>query len=137
MVQQNGERKKSNYHNILAGRNFSLVACYSLKFARWSLFVVKSLVARSKIYSLLVAKFARYSSQKLLVTKITRYLLQNFPVARCRSCSLQKVIRHSLKQSQVNKVNTLNQKNKQNCMLFLILPFQILLEFSTSNKFHF
>ena len=91
MVQQNGERKKSNYHNILARRIFSLVACYSLKFARWSLFVVKSLVARSKIRSLLVAEVARYKNHSLLVAKFARYSLQKLLVAKSHS-SLVKTI---------------------------------------------
>ena len=92
-------------------RNFSLVACYLLKFTRCSLLVVKSIATRCKIrsllvakfacyllqkllvaknHSLLVAKFARYSLQKLLVAKkITDYSFKNSLVTRCRSCSLQ------------------------------------------------
>ena len=54
-------------------RNFSLVARYSLKFTRFSLLVVKSLVTRCKIRSLLVAEVAR--CKKSLVT-------------RCKICSL-------------------------------------------------
>ena len=47
-------------------RNFSLVACYSLKLTRCSLLVVKSLVTRCKICSLLVAEVA--CCKKSLVT---------------------------------------------------------------------
>ena len=62
-------------------RNFSLVARYSLKFTRCSLLVIKSLVTRCKIRSLLLAKVAR--CKKSLVT-------------RCRSCSLLVAKIHSL-----------------------------------------
>ena len=48
-------------------RNFSLVTRYSLKFTRCSLLVVKSLVTRCKIRSLLVAEVAR--CKKSLVTR--------------------------------------------------------------------
>ena len=57
-------------------RNFSLVARYSLKFTRCSLLVVKSLVTRCKIRSLLVAEVAR--CKKSLVTRC-----KNALVARC------------------------------------------------------
>ena len=84
-------------------RNFSLVARYSLNFTSWSFLVVKSLVirckirsllaaevarwkkllvTRCKIHSLLVAKFARYSLQKSLVAK--NCLLPVAEVARCK-----------------------------------------------------
>ena len=63
------------FQNNFLRRNFSLVARYSLKFTRCSLLVVKSLVTRCKIRSLLVAEVAR--CKKSLVTC-------------CRSCSLQK-----------------------------------------------
>ena len=83
-------------------RNFSLVARCSLKFTRCSLLVVKSLVTRCKIRSLLVAEVAR--CKKSLATrrrscslqKITCYSLQNLLVTRCRSYSLQKITRYSL-----------------------------------------
>ena len=95
--------------------NFSLVARYSLKLTSSLLLVVKSLVTRCQIssllvaknYSFLIAKFARYLLQKLLVAKnhsllvakftcyslhkITRYSLQNSLVTCYRSCSLQKI----------------------------------------------
>ena len=48
-------------------RNFSFAACYSLKFTRCLLLVVKSLVTRCKIRSLLVAEVAR--CKKSLVTR--------------------------------------------------------------------
>ena len=111
-------------------RNFSLVGRYSLKFTRYLLLVIKSLVTRYEIRSLLVAKnhsllianllvtccrscslqkTTRYSLQNLLVTccrscslqKITRYSFQNLLVTRCRSCSLQKLTRYSLPNSLV------------------------------------
>ena len=66
-------------------RNFSLVACYSLKFTSCSLLVVKSLVARCRNFSLLVAKLTHYSLQKLLATNFARYLLQKIS---CEICSL-------------------------------------------------
>ena len=74
----------------LTRRNFSLVAYYSLKFTRCSLLVVKSLVTCCKNHFLLVAEVTRYK-------KITRYSLPNSLVTCCRSCSLQKITRHSLR----------------------------------------
>ena len=61
--------------------NFSLVACHSLEFIRFSLLVVKSFVTRCKICLLLVAEGA--------CRKIS-------PANRCRSCLLQKIARYSL-----------------------------------------
>ena len=83
-------------------RNFSLVACYSLKLTPCLLLVVKSLVARCKILSLLVAKdhslsvaqFARYSLQKFLVAKYHLLLVpevarcEKLLFTRCKICSL-------------------------------------------------
>ena len=60
--------------------NFSLVARYSLKFTRCSLLVVKSLVTRCKIRSLLVAEVAR--CKKSLVTRCKIRLLLVAEVAR-------------------------------------------------------
>ena len=96
-------------------RNFSLVTLYSLKFTRCSLLVVKSLVTRCKIRSLLVAEVARCkkslvtccrscSLQKSLVTRCKIHSLLVAEVARCkkslvtrcRSCLLQIFTRHSL-----------------------------------------
>ena len=54
-------------------RNFSFAACYSLKFTRCLLLVVKSLVTRCKIRSLLVAEVAR--CKKSLVTRCKIHLL--------------------------------------------------------------
>ena len=86
-------------------RNFSLVARYSLKFTRCSLLVVKSLDTRYKIRSLLVAKVARCKNHSLLVAKFARYFLQkNNSLLVAEGFLLQKIIRHSLKQSQVNKI---------------------------------
>ena len=100
-------------------RNFSLVARCSLKFTRCSLLVVKSLVTRCKIrsllvaknHSLLVAKFARYSLQKLLVAKnhlllvakFARYSLQKLLVAKNHSLLVAKLARYSLQKLLVAK----------------------------------
>ena len=73
-------------------RNFSLVACYLLKFIFCLLLVVKSLVTRGKIRQLLVAEVA--CCKKSLVS-------------RCRSCSLQKVTRYSLQKLLVAKNHSL------------------------------
>ena len=94
--------------------NFSLVARYSLKFTRFSLLVIKSLVTcckiRSllvaKIHSLLVAKFARYSLQKLLVAKnhsllvanFAHYSLQKLLVAKVHSLLVEKFACYSRQQ---------------------------------------
>ena len=104
-------------------RNFSLVTRYSLKFTRCSLLVVKSLVTRCKICSLLVAEVAR--SKKSLITRckirsllvaevarcknslVTRCKIRSLLVAevarckkslvtRCRSCSLQKILQKNI-----------------------------------------
>ena len=90
-------------------RNFSLVGRYSLKFTRYLLLVIKSLVTRYEIRSLLVAKNHSLLIANLLVTccrscslqKTTRYSLQNLLVTCCRSCSLQKITRYSLQNSCV------------------------------------
>ena len=82
--------------------NFPTVVCYSLKFTLCSLLVIKSIVTRCKICSLLIAKVARW--KKSLVTrcrscmlqKITCYSLQYSFVTRCRSCWLQKITRYTL-----------------------------------------
>ena len=109
-------------------RNFSLVARYSLKFTRYSLLVVKSLVTRCKIRSLLVAEVARCKKSLVTRCKIRSLLVaeaarcKNSLVTRCKNhCllvakfafyslqkitrySFQKIIHHLLKQSQVHKV---------------------------------
>ena len=64
-------------------RNFSLVARYSLKFTRCSLLVVKSLVTRYKIHSLLVAEVAR--CKKSLVNRCEIRSLLVAEVARCKN----------------------------------------------------
>ena len=86
----------SNYFYYLYNRkyNFSLLARYSLKFARCSLLVVKSLVTYCKIRSLLVIKVAhckkslvtRCKIRLLLVAKVARY--KKSLVTCRRSCSL-------------------------------------------------
>ena len=85
-------------------RNFSLVTRYSLKLTRCSLLLVKSLVTRCKIRSLLVAKnhsllvaevarckkslVTRCKIRSLLVAEVAR--CKNSLVTRCRIRSLQK-----------------------------------------------
>ena len=63
-------------------RNFSLVARNLLKFTRCSLLVIKSLVTRCKICSLLVAEVAR--CKKSLVTRCKIRSLLVAEVARCK-----------------------------------------------------
>ena len=90
-------------------RNFSLVARYSFKFTCCLVLVVKSLVTRCKIRSLLAAEVARCKNslvtrcRSCLLQKFTRYSLQNSLVKRCRSCSLQKFTRYSLQNSLVTR----------------------------------
>ena len=108
--------------SIFWRRNFSM-SNISLKFTRWSLVVVKSLIICCKICSLLVvevalsknnsflvakihsshfAKFARYSLQKLLVAKIHSLLVSKFTrckrslVTRCEICLLLAATNHLL-----------------------------------------
>ena len=94
-------------------RNFSLVARYSFKFTCCLVLVVKSLVTRCKIRSLLAAEVARCKNslvtrcRSCLLQKFTRYSLQNSLVKRCRSCSLQKFTRYSLQNSLVVKNHSL------------------------------
>ena len=67
-------------------RNFSLITRYSLKFTRCSLLVVKSLVTRCKIRSLLVAEVARCKNHSLLVAEVAR--CKKSLVTRCKIRSL-------------------------------------------------
>ena len=112
-------------NDLFSRRNFSLVARYSLKFIRCSLLVVKSLVTRCKICSLLVAqvacckkslvtrcrscllqKITRFSLQKLLVAKNHLLLVANFACYSRQQVTcylMQKIIHHTLKLSQVLK----------------------------------
>ena len=62
--------------------NFSLVARYSLKFTRFSLLVIKSLVTCCKIRPLLVAEVAR--CKQSLVTCSKTHSLLVAEVARCK-----------------------------------------------------
>ena len=61
--------------------NFSLVARCSLKFTRYSLFVVKSLVTRYKILSSLVAEGARCKN-----SLVTRCKIRSLIVAEVAYC---------------------------------------------------
>ena len=80
--------------------NFSLIARYSLKFTRCLLLVVKSVVARCKICSLLVVEVTRCK-------KITRYPLQKLLVAKNYSLLVAKFARYSLQKLLVAKTNFL------------------------------
>ena len=73
-------------------RNFSFVACYSLKITRCSLLIVKSLVTRCKIHSLFVAEVAR--CKKSLVTRCKIGSLLAAEVPRCKNSLVVK--NHSL-----------------------------------------
>ena len=72
-------------------RNFSLVVRYSLKFARCLLLVVKSLVTRYKICSLLVAEVPRCKK-----SLFTRCKIRSLLVARNHSILREKFARYSL-----------------------------------------
>ena len=126
--------------------NFSLVACYLLKFTRCSLLIVKSLVTRCKICSLLVAEVA--CCKKLLVTRckkplVTRCKIRSLLVSevarckksfvtrckihslvrRCRSCSLKKMTRYSLQSSLVTGCRRCSlNKDTIEILVFYILP---------------
>ena len=66
-------------------RKFSLVAHYSLKFTRCSLLVVKSLVTRCKIYSLLIAEVAPCKKSLFTRCKIRSLLVaKKSLVTRCK-----------------------------------------------------
>ena len=73
-----------NENTFKPRRNFSLVARYSFKFTRCLLLIVKPLVTRCKIRSLLVAEVARCKNSLILknhllfVAKFDRYLLHKF-----------------------------------------------------------
>ena len=67
------EIRQKQIMGIASEANFSLVTHYSLKFTCCSLLVVKSLVTRCKIRSLLVAEVAR--CKKSLVTRCKIRLL--------------------------------------------------------------
>ena len=90
-------------------RNFSRVTFHSLKFTRCSLLVVKSLITRCKICSLLVAEVTRCKKSLVTRCKICSLLVvevarcRNSLVTRCRSCSLQKIPRYSLPSSLVTR----------------------------------
>ena len=110
--------------------NFSLAARYSLKLTPCLLLVVKSLVTRCKIHSLLVAEVIR--CKNLLITrcrscslqKITRYSLQNSLITRCRSCLLQIFTRYSLPKLLVSKIRSLlvaKRKIVSRCEIRLLL----------------
>ena len=91
-------KKTSMEQGFWTRRNFSLVACYSLKFTRCSLLVVKSLVTRCKIRSLLVAK-----NHVLLVAKSACYSLQKLLVVKNHSLLFAKYARYSLQKLLVAK----------------------------------
>ena len=88
-------------------RNFSLVARYSLKFTRCSLLVVKSLVTRCKIRSLLVAEVARFKNSLVtrcknsLVTRCKIRLLLVAELARCKNLLATRCKIRSLRVAEV------------------------------------
>ena len=77
--------------------NFSLVACYSLKCTRCSLFVVTSLVTRCKKSFVTRCKNSLVTRCKIhLMQKTTCYLLWNLLVTRCnKPLVTQYIIHHS------------------------------------------
>ena len=77
-------------------RNFSLVACYSLKLTPCLLLVVKSLVARCKR-----SLVTRRTIRSLLVAEVPRCKISL--VTRSRSCSLQKITLYSLQNLLVTR----------------------------------
>ena len=83
-------------------RNFSLVARYLLKFTRCSLLIVKSLFARCKIRSLLVAEVAR--CKKSLVT---RCKIRSLLVAEVARCKKSLVTRCKIRSLLVAKIHSL------------------------------
>ena len=105
--------------------NFSLIARYSLKFTRCLLLVVKSVVARCKICSLLVVevtrckKITRYPLQKLLVAKnysllvakFARYSLQKLLVAKNNFLLVAKFARYSLQKMFLQKITGFSLQN--------------------------
>ena len=136
-------------------RNFSLVPRYSLKFTRCLLLVVKSLatrfnirsllvakinsllvaeVARCKIHSLLVAKFACYSLQKLFVAKIHSLLVaevarcknHSLPVAKFALYSLQKVTRYPLQNLLVTRCKKSLVTGRKICLLLVATNHSLL-----------
>ena len=94
-------------------RNVSLIACYSLKFTGCSLLVVKSLVARCKICSLLVAEVAR--CKKSLVTRCKIHLLLVAEVARCKKSLVTRCKIRSLLAAEVARC----KKSLATCYFFL------------------
>ena len=99
--------KESTSSLLLLRRNFSLVARYSSKFTRCSLLVVKSLVTRSKIRSLLVVEVARCKNCSLLVAKSTRYSLQKLLVAKNHSVLVAEVARCKIRSLLFAKIHLL------------------------------
>ena len=94
------------FHSLLVTCWNSLVARYSLKFTRCSLLVVKSLVARCKIQSLLVVEVARCKIRSLLVAKFVCYSLQ-----KITRCLLQEYARYSLQKLLVPKNHWFSLQN--------------------------
>ena len=87
-------------------RNFSRVTFHSLKFTRCSLLVVKSLITRCKICSLLVAEVTR---------------CKNSLVTRCRSYSLKKLTRYSLHKLLIAKIHSILIAEVTRCKNSLVI----------------
>ena len=79
--------------------NFSLVSRYLLKFTRCSLLVIKFLVTRCRIRSLLIAEVAR--CKKSLATRCEIHLLVVAEVARCKNSLVIHCKIHSLLVAEV------------------------------------
>ena len=90
------------FPNFYLKRNFSLVACYQLKFTHCLLITVKSFVSRCEICLLLVAEFVRHS-----LNKIARYSLQKLLVARNHSLLFAKFACYSLQKLLLPKNHSL------------------------------
>ena len=94
--------KNQKYRRLEKRRNFSLVSRYSLKFTRCSLLVVKSLVTRCKLRSLLVAEVARSKNSLVTRCKIRWLLVAEVArskyslVTRCKLCLLLAATSHLL-----------------------------------------
>ena len=105
--------------------NYGGVTCqllprYSLKFTCCLLLVVKSVAARCKLRSLLVAEIA---------------CCKNSPVTRCRSCMLRKFTRYSLQKLLVAKNHSLLVAEVARCKKSLVTHCEIRLILVATNHF--
>ena len=106
-------------------RNFLLVARYSFKLTRYSLFVAKSLVIRCKTCSLLAAEVAR--CKKWLVTRCKKSLviccairsLLVGEVARCKKSFVTRCKIHSLLVAEVARCKKSLVSRCKICLLLI------------------